>query len=145
MVWQLQEYDMCIARNEEALRIQPQFAECYGNMANAWKVNSLSFTWSVLLLAIIIFIYMWSDLSLRKKGTLIVQSATTWLPLRFVQTLMLLFHLHYFFLTLSFRSFSWSQTTLMLGRIWLAHTCVREDSARQHNAVSRPSHWIHFW
>lgn len=28
---------MCIARNEEALRIQPQFAECYGNMANAWK------------------------------------------------------------------------------------------------------------
>ncbi|XP_010413233.1 PREDICTED: probable UDP-N-acetylglucosamine--peptide N-acetylglucosaminyltransferase SEC isoform X1 [Camelina sativa] len=35
--YQLQEYDMCIARNEEALRIQPQFAECYGNMANAWK------------------------------------------------------------------------------------------------------------
>ncbi|ESQ49664.1 hypothetical protein EUTSA_v10019996mg [Eutrema salsugineum] len=34
---QLQDYDMCIARNEEALRIQPQFAECYGNMANAWK------------------------------------------------------------------------------------------------------------
>ncbi|KAF2542273.1 hypothetical protein F2Q68_00033222 [Brassica cretica] len=35
--YQLQDYDMCIARNEEALRIQPQFAECYGNMANAWK------------------------------------------------------------------------------------------------------------
>lgn len=29
---------MCIARNEEALRIEPRFAECYGNMANAWKV-----------------------------------------------------------------------------------------------------------
>lgn len=70
MVWQLQEYDMCIARNEEALRIQPQFAECYGNMANAWKVNSLSFTWSVLLLAIIIFIYnvVWS-LSQEKGDT----------------------------------------------------------------------------
>lgn len=40
---QLQDYDMCIARNEEALRIQPQFAECYGNMANAWKVTGLAF------------------------------------------------------------------------------------------------------
>jgi len=29
---------MCIARNEEALAIDPHFAECYGNMANAWKV-----------------------------------------------------------------------------------------------------------
>ncbi|PKI61153.1 hypothetical protein CRG98_018473 [Punica granatum] len=28
---------MCIAKNEEALRIDPHFAECYGNMANAWK------------------------------------------------------------------------------------------------------------
>nr|GMD01304.1 putative UDP-N-acetylglucosamine--peptide N-acetylglucosaminyltransferase SEC [Ipomoea batatas] len=28
---------MCIAKNEEALRINPRFAECYGNMANAWK------------------------------------------------------------------------------------------------------------
>lgn len=54
-------------------------------------------------LAIIIFIYMWSDLSLRKKGTLIVQSATTWLPLRFVQTLMLLFYLSLF---LSYAFFS---------------------------------------
>lgn len=29
---------MCIAKNEEALRVDPHFAECYGNMANAWKV-----------------------------------------------------------------------------------------------------------
>ncbi|KAJ6761637.1 UDP-N-ACETYLGLUCOSAMINE--PEPTIDE N-ACETYLGLUCOSAMINYLTRANSFERASE SEC-RELATED [Salix koriyanagi] len=35
--YQLQDYDMCIAKNEEALRLQPRFAECYGNMANAWK------------------------------------------------------------------------------------------------------------
>ncbi|KAJ6797840.1 putative UDP-N-acetylglucosamine--peptide N-acetylglucosaminyltransferase SEC [Iris pallida] len=35
--YQLQNFDMCIARNEEALAIDPQFAECYGNMANAWK------------------------------------------------------------------------------------------------------------
>ncbi|KAM7250202.1 hypothetical protein ACFE04_022085 [Oxalis oulophora] len=33
----LHDYDMCIRRNEEALRIEPRFAECYGNMANAWK------------------------------------------------------------------------------------------------------------
>lgn len=56
---QLQEYDMCIARNEEALRIQPQFAECYGNMANAWKVRM---AWSlpdqVVLLPIHIFLYL---------------------------------------------------------------------------------------
>ncbi|KAK1293904.1 putative UDP-N-acetylglucosamine--peptide N-acetylglucosaminyltransferase SEC [Acorus calamus] len=35
--YQLHDYDMCIAKNEEAIRIQPQFAESYGNMANAWK------------------------------------------------------------------------------------------------------------
>ncbi|XP_061366367.1 probable UDP-N-acetylglucosamine--peptide N-acetylglucosaminyltransferase SEC [Gastrolobium bilobum] len=35
--YQLHDFDMCIAKNEEALRIKPQFAECYGNMANAWK------------------------------------------------------------------------------------------------------------
>ncbi|KAL9341813.1 hypothetical protein Peur_065138 [Populus x canadensis] len=35
--YQLQDYDMCIAKNEEALRLEPRFAECYGNMANAWK------------------------------------------------------------------------------------------------------------
>lgn len=105
MVWQLQDYDMCIARNEEALRIQPQFAECYGNMANAWKVNSLSFAWSVCYWQ---YLYNCDLLSLRKKGTLIVQSATTWSPLRFVPTLMLLLYLHFLslFLTLSFGSIS---------------------------------------
>ncbi|XP_039125344.1 probable UDP-N-acetylglucosamine--peptide N-acetylglucosaminyltransferase SEC [Dioscorea cayenensis subsp. rotundata] len=35
--FQLRDYDMCIAKNEEALSIDPHFAECYGNMANAWK------------------------------------------------------------------------------------------------------------
>ncbi|GAV69747.1 TPR_7 domain-containing protein/TPR_11 domain-containing protein/Glyco_transf_41 domain-containing protein [Cephalotus follicularis] len=35
--YQLHDYDRCIRRNEEALRIEPRFAECYGNMANAWK------------------------------------------------------------------------------------------------------------
>lgn len=35
---QLSDFDMCIAKNEEALRLEPRFAECYGNMANAWKV-----------------------------------------------------------------------------------------------------------
>jgi hypothetical protein len=40
---QLQDYDMCIAKNEEALRLEPRFAECYGNMANAWKV--INITW----------------------------------------------------------------------------------------------------
>ncbi|KAG2726336.1 hypothetical protein I3843_01G103100 [Carya illinoinensis] len=35
--YQLHDFDMCIAKNEEALRLDPGFAECYGNMANAWK------------------------------------------------------------------------------------------------------------
>lgn len=35
---QLHDYDMCVAKNEEALRLEPRFAECYGNMANAFKV-----------------------------------------------------------------------------------------------------------
>lgn len=35
--YQLHEFDLCIAKNEEALQIDPHFAECYGNMANAWK------------------------------------------------------------------------------------------------------------
>lgn len=64
---------------------------------------SLSFAWSVCYWQ---YLYNCDLLSLRKKGTLIVQSATTWSPLRFVQTLMLLFYLHYFFLTLSFGSIS---------------------------------------
>lgn len=35
--YQLHDFDMCIKKNEEAIRVDPQFAECYGNMANAWK------------------------------------------------------------------------------------------------------------
>jgi protein O-GlcNAc transferase len=35
--YQLCDFDMCIVKNEEAIRIEPQFAECYGNMANALK------------------------------------------------------------------------------------------------------------
>ncbi|GAB2295664.1 hypothetical protein Dimus_029818 [Dionaea muscipula] len=35
--FQLHDFDMCISKNEEALRMNPHFAECYGNMANAWK------------------------------------------------------------------------------------------------------------
>ncbi|XP_068655657.1 probable UDP-N-acetylglucosamine--peptide N-acetylglucosaminyltransferase SEC isoform X2 [Aristolochia californica] len=35
--YQLHDFDMCITKNEEALRLEPHFAECYGNMANAWK------------------------------------------------------------------------------------------------------------
>ncbi|THG16613.1 hypothetical protein TEA_025965 [Camellia sinensis var. sinensis] len=35
--YQLHDFDMCVAKNEAALRIDPHFAECYGNMANAWK------------------------------------------------------------------------------------------------------------
>uniref|UniRef100_A0A2P2LLK2 Uncharacterized protein MANES_09G145400 n=1 Tax=Rhizophora mucronata TaxID=61149 RepID=A0A2P2LLK2_RHIMU len=34
---------MCIAKNEEALRLEPRFAECYGNMANALKVINETF------------------------------------------------------------------------------------------------------
>jgi hypothetical protein len=39
---QLRDFDMCIVKNEEAIRIEPQFAECYGNMANALKVHILN-------------------------------------------------------------------------------------------------------
>ncbi|KAG1331547.1 putative UDP-N-acetylglucosamine--peptide N-acetylglucosaminyltransferase SEC [Cocos nucifera] len=35
--YQLHDFDLCIAKNKEALAIDPHFAECYGNMANAWK------------------------------------------------------------------------------------------------------------
>ncbi|KAK3013684.1 hypothetical protein RJ639_009167 [Escallonia herrerae] len=35
--YQLHDFVMCIAKNEDALQIDPHFAECYGNMANAWK------------------------------------------------------------------------------------------------------------
>ncbi|KAG6508917.1 hypothetical protein ZIOFF_034299 [Zingiber officinale] len=36
--YQLHDFDACIAKNQEALSIDPHFAECYGNMANAWKI-----------------------------------------------------------------------------------------------------------
>ncbi len=42
IMWQLRDFDMCIVKNEEAIRIEPQFAECYGNMANALKVHILN-------------------------------------------------------------------------------------------------------
>nr|XP_024378195.1 probable UDP-N-acetylglucosamine--peptide N-acetylglucosaminyltransferase SEC isoform X2 [Physcomitrium patens]PNR52544.1 hypothetical protein PHYPA_008918 [Physcomitrium patens] len=35
--YQLHDFDMCLVKNEEAIRIEPKFAECYGNMANALK------------------------------------------------------------------------------------------------------------
>ncbi|GAB2215300.1 hypothetical protein Droror1_Dr00019683 [Drosera rotundifolia] len=35
--YQLHDFDSCIVMNEEALRFEPHFAECLGNMANAWK------------------------------------------------------------------------------------------------------------
>ncbi|XP_052182220.1 uncharacterized protein LOC127794934 isoform X2 [Diospyros lotus] len=38
LYYQLRDFEMCIAKNEEALRIEPHFGECYGNIANAWKV-----------------------------------------------------------------------------------------------------------
>ncbi|KAG6529291.1 hypothetical protein ZIOFF_011488 [Zingiber officinale] len=37
--YQLQDFDACIAKNQEALAIDPHFPECYGNMANAWKLR----------------------------------------------------------------------------------------------------------
>jgi hypothetical protein len=33
---------MCIAKNEEAVAIQPNFPECFNNMANAWRVRPFS-------------------------------------------------------------------------------------------------------
>ncbi|KAF2292425.1 hypothetical protein GH714_022664 [Hevea brasiliensis] len=60
--YQLHDYDMCIAKNEEALRLEPRFAECYGNMANAG----------------------------RKRVILILQFVTIWLPLSCDPTLLML-------------------------------------------------------
>lgn len=47
---QIRNYDMCIAKNEEALAIDPNFAECYGNMANAWKVVWRYKSWKTIIL-----------------------------------------------------------------------------------------------
>uniref|UniRef100_A0A0E0JSQ3 protein O-GlcNAc transferase n=1 Tax=Oryza punctata TaxID=4537 RepID=A0A0E0JSQ3_ORYPU len=35
--YQLREFDMCIAKNEEAVAIQPNFPECFNSIANAWR------------------------------------------------------------------------------------------------------------
>ncbi|KAG0540706.1 hypothetical protein BDA96_03G432000 [Sorghum bicolor] len=35
--FQLREFDKCIAKNEEAVAIQPNFPESFNNMANAWR------------------------------------------------------------------------------------------------------------
>ncbi|XP_066307813.1 probable UDP-N-acetylglucosamine--peptide N-acetylglucosaminyltransferase SEC isoform X2 [Miscanthus floridulus] len=35
--FQLREFDMCIAKNEEAIAIQPNFPEFFNNMASAWR------------------------------------------------------------------------------------------------------------
>ncbi|WVZ67695.1 hypothetical protein U9M48_016739 [Paspalum notatum var. saurae] len=35
--YQLGQFDMCIAKNEEAVAIQPNFPESFNNMANAWR------------------------------------------------------------------------------------------------------------
>ncbi|KAG0489827.1 hypothetical protein HPP92_006690 [Vanilla planifolia] len=35
--YQLHDYDMCITRNEEALAVDLNLPECYGNLGNAWK------------------------------------------------------------------------------------------------------------
>lgn len=57
LYWQLHDFDMCVAKNEEALRIEPHFAECYGNMANAWKVsNRRQFSMTVMELVILFFV-----------------------------------------------------------------------------------------
>ncbi|KAG2593799.1 hypothetical protein PVAP13_5NG012636, partial [Panicum virgatum] len=37
--YQLREFDMCIVKNEEAVAIQPNFPECFNNMANAWRAT----------------------------------------------------------------------------------------------------------
>uniref|UniRef100_A0A0E0FXJ1 protein O-GlcNAc transferase n=1 Tax=Oryza nivara TaxID=4536 RepID=A0A0E0FXJ1_ORYNI len=35
--YQLREFDMCIAKNEEAVAIQPNCPECFNSIANAWR------------------------------------------------------------------------------------------------------------
>lgn len=57
--FQLHDYDMCIKKNEEALRIDPDFAECYGNMANAWKVDTVLYSRQVKKIWCLGMIQMW--------------------------------------------------------------------------------------
>ncbi|KAG2726337.1 hypothetical protein I3760_01G107600 [Carya illinoinensis] len=65
--YQLHDFDMCIAKNEEALRLDPGFAECYGNMANAWKEKgNIDFAIRYYLIAIELrpnFADAWSNLA----------------------------------------------------------------------------------
>ncbi|XP_062164882.1 probable UDP-N-acetylglucosamine--peptide N-acetylglucosaminyltransferase SEC [Alnus glutinosa] len=65
--YQLHDFDMCVAKNEEALRIDPRFAECYGNMANAWKEKgNIDFAIRYYLIAIELrpnFADAWSNLA----------------------------------------------------------------------------------
>ncbi|KAB1213493.1 putative UDP-N-acetylglucosamine--peptide N-acetylglucosaminyltransferase SEC [Morella rubra] len=65
--YQLHDFDMCIAKNEEALQIDPHFAECYGNMANAWKEKgNIDFAIRYYLIAIELrpnFADAWSNLA----------------------------------------------------------------------------------
>ncbi|XP_041011702.1 probable UDP-N-acetylglucosamine--peptide N-acetylglucosaminyltransferase SEC [Juglans microcarpa x Juglans regia] len=65
--YQLHDFDMCIAKNEEALRLDPRFAECYGNMANAWKEKgNIDFAIRYYLIAIELrpnFADAWSNLA----------------------------------------------------------------------------------
>lgn len=78
---QLHDFDMCIARNEEAIQIEPHFAECFGNMANAWKV--IVKCWLEMYQCFSFFngwnhsLWINSIASYRKKEMLIWQSATT--------------------------------------------------------------------
>lgn len=83
---QLHDFDMCIARNEEALQIDPRFAECYGNMANAWKVIIRITELVELLIHFVLISFFFFLLKCRRRAMLILQFATIWSLLRFVCT-----------------------------------------------------------
>ncbi|KAJ8544721.1 hypothetical protein K7X08_017304 [Anisodus acutangulus] len=76
LYYQLHDFDMCITKNEESLRIDPHFAECYGNMVNAWKEKgNIDVTIRYYLIAIEIrpnFADAWSNLAsaYMRKGRL---------------------------------------------------------------------------
>ncbi|KAJ7549349.1 hypothetical protein O6H91_07G049600 [Diphasiastrum complanatum] len=73
--YQLRDFDMCIAKNEEAIQIDPQFAESYGNMANAFKKGNIDLAIHYYLVAIELrpgFCDAWSNLAsaYMRKGRL---------------------------------------------------------------------------